>query len=240
MDWPNEMQLVLMPGLDGTGKLFEPFTSLLPPGVNFTVISYPRQEPLSHDQLCEFVSERIDMSAPFALVAESFSGPVAAILASRNPVNLAGVVFCATFASAPHHSLLAMAKSLPLAHLFSMSLPETLLRRFLLAPDAATSAVRLLNEVLADVKPEVLAHRFRCTADIDVTEHLGRITAPCCYIRALSDRLIPPASLKAFAERIDDLLIKEIEGPHLIMQTNPRACLEAVSQFLDESIKKSS
>ena len=238
MDWPNKMQLVLMPGFDGTGRLFEPFTSLLPQCANFKVISYPPDVPLSYAQLTEFVSQQIGSSGPFALVAESFSGPIAAMLASRNPDNLAAVVFCAAFASAPHHSLLAMARSLPLARLFAMCVPDTLIRRFLLPPDAAAPTVHLLKSALAAVRPEVLAHRFRCIAQVDVTALLNLITVPCCYIRARADRLIPQESTNPFVERIRGLVLREIEGPHLIMQANPEACLEAISQFLDEPIRK--
>jgi surfactin synthase thioesterase subunit len=36
--------LVLLPGMDGTGKLFKPFVRQLPPRVQVRAVSYPREK----------------------------------------------------------------------------------------------------------------------------------------------------------------------------------------------------
>jgi len=35
---------LLLPGLDGTGDLFEPFASVAPPGIETVVVNYPHNE----------------------------------------------------------------------------------------------------------------------------------------------------------------------------------------------------
>ena len=61
------MRFLLLPGMDGTGDLFEPFLSVLPAGVEATVISYPRDRKLSYEQLEESVWEKLP-SEPFVIV----------------------------------------------------------------------------------------------------------------------------------------------------------------------------
>ncbi len=45
------MNLVLLPGLDGTGELFRPFIEILPKDINALVISYPGNIKLSYEEL---------------------------------------------------------------------------------------------------------------------------------------------------------------------------------------------
>ena len=40
------MRLVLLPGMDGTGRLFGPLLAALPPGIDGEPVAYPRDEPL--------------------------------------------------------------------------------------------------------------------------------------------------------------------------------------------------
>lgn len=238
MEWPNQLQLVLMPGLDGTGRLFQPFVEQLPQNANFKIISYPSDKQLSYEELPDLVLEQVDSQKPFVLVAESFSGPVAVKLASQNLDNLSAAVFCATFASPPGHLLLAMAKALPLTQIFTMSVPEALIRKYLLSPSTPAPIVSLLKEILSQVQPAVLAHRFKCITEVNVKGLLSQIKVPCCYIRAMSDKLIPAASMQPFVENISDLVVKEVESPHLVLQSKPAECLETISEFLDDVIKK--
>ena len=72
--------MLLLPGTDGTGRLFGPLQKALPSDLRTQVISYPTNELLGYDTL----TDRIDLpNQPFALVAESFSGPIGIRLAAR-------------------------------------------------------------------------------------------------------------------------------------------------------------
>lgn len=46
-----DLDLVLLPGMDGTGFLFEPFVNALPSGINPIVVAYPTNKPLSYKEL---------------------------------------------------------------------------------------------------------------------------------------------------------------------------------------------
>src|SRR5262249_36681451 len=87
------MRLLLLPGLDGTGALFAPFLPELDHAFKPHVIAYPTEEVMPQES--ELPRE------PFAIVAESFSGPIALSIVVRPPPNLLAVVLVATFVESP-------------------------------------------------------------------------------------------------------------------------------------------
>lgn len=95
------MKLVLLPGMDGTGRLFAPLLSRLDESLEPVVIAYPEHEQLDYGQLHQFVRARLPEGEPFVLLGESFSGPVALTLAAAAPAGLCGLILCATFMRNP-------------------------------------------------------------------------------------------------------------------------------------------
>src|SRR5258706_6807633 len=85
---------LLLPGMDGTGRLFSWLVAELPRQIAPRVISYRTDEPLGYRDL----EKRIAIpDEPFAIVAESFSGPLAIRIAAKRPKHLRAVVLVATF-----------------------------------------------------------------------------------------------------------------------------------------------
>jgi hypothetical protein len=95
------MTLVLLPGMDGTGRLFTGFRALLDPRFKVTVVSYPSDQPLGYSELEILVRSSLTENRPFVLLAESFSGPLAIPIAASLPSGLAGLVLCFTFSRSP-------------------------------------------------------------------------------------------------------------------------------------------
>ena len=81
--------LVLLPGLDGTGLLFQPLVECLPDAIEPVVVSYPPDQKLGYEELLPLVLERLP-AAPFVLLGESFSGPLAVMAAATAPRASAG------------------------------------------------------------------------------------------------------------------------------------------------------
>src|SRR5438552_16171249 len=97
----NVGHLVLLPGLDGTGRLFDPLLEILPADFTASVVSWPTDQSLSFNQLESFVREALPADKPFAIVAESFSGPLAVMIAASSPHNLRALILSASFISNP-------------------------------------------------------------------------------------------------------------------------------------------
>ncbi len=76
--------LVLLPGLDGTGLLFDEFTSALGSDVDVIVASYPVNKPLGYAELEPIARSFIPSDNPFFLLGESFSGPIALSIAASS------------------------------------------------------------------------------------------------------------------------------------------------------------
>ncbi len=94
------LHLVLLPGLDGTGELFAPLLAALLRQLPVTVLRYPDDPHLDIEQLADGVVAQLP-DAPLTLLAESFSGLVAAELLRRGEPRLRGLILTASFMQPP-------------------------------------------------------------------------------------------------------------------------------------------
>src|SRR5262245_42706994 len=118
-------RIVLLPGLDGTGALFENFVRAAPSGVSLEVVPIP-PEPLGYRELVDRLGPTLHLTADTILVAESFSGPLAILLAAQYRV--AALVLCNSFVVPPRARLFRVL-AMPL--LFRIRLPAALIDRYL-------------------------------------------------------------------------------------------------------------
>src|SRR4051812_11267801 len=98
---PFAVKFIFLPGMDGTGLLFEPLLRLWKEDAPPLVISYPSDQLLGYDALESLVGSRLIERDPYILIAESFGGPIAMRIAARRPPNLRGLVLSATFVREP-------------------------------------------------------------------------------------------------------------------------------------------
>jgi len=49
------MRLLLLPGMDGTGLLFEPLVKALPPSLTAHVVAYPTDQHLGYNELLQLI-----------------------------------------------------------------------------------------------------------------------------------------------------------------------------------------
>ena len=68
----SDCRLVLLPGLDGTGRLFVPLRRQLAQSYEIDVVSYPSEVERSYDELALEVAKSLPTKSPFVLVAELF------------------------------------------------------------------------------------------------------------------------------------------------------------------------
>ena len=95
------VKLILLPGLDGTSDLFADFFKELPGNVQARALCYPTDAYMNGEQLFRMVDSGAETDAPFLLVAESFSTPVAIRYAARSRQNVLGLVLVAGFTKSP-------------------------------------------------------------------------------------------------------------------------------------------
>lgn len=223
------MNIVLLPGLDGTGQLFD---ALLPYLSNQSVRIIPL--PNSGDQSYEFLTAYVKHELPkddFILVAESFSGPIGAMLSCTNIENLKGVIFVATFLSPPRKLLLNIFQFLPIKQLSKIPMASIILRYFMLGGNASKDSVKMFQQVVDSVPAAVL--RRRMASIIAFSMKTENILIPTVYIRAESDKLVPSAKSKEFERHFENIAIMDVAGPHFILQANPNECAEIITSSLN-------
>ncbi|HEV2611533.1 MAG TPA: alpha/beta hydrolase, partial [Noviherbaspirillum sp.] len=93
--------IVLLPGMDGTGKMFAELAAHLDGEMRSVIVPYPTDLSLSYRELEDLVRAALPENEPFILLGESFSGPVAISLAASEPAGLIGIILCCTFTRNP-------------------------------------------------------------------------------------------------------------------------------------------
>ena len=86
------LKLVLLPGMDGTRTLFQPFVDALAGEFEIQIVRYPTHKAFGYEELEAFVRAALPTDSPFILLGESFSGPIAVSIAASKPAALVGLV----------------------------------------------------------------------------------------------------------------------------------------------------
>jgi pimeloyl-ACP methyl ester carboxylesterase len=217
-----------LPGLHGSDQLWTPLIEAAPNGHTLLPVSYPDHLPTRLADLEEYVRSIVPADAPFIMVAESFSGPVAIRIAASPPANMLALVLCNTFAVAPYSSAWT---AFPWKTLFRIPGPKMIIRRYMAGISAPDSLVDQIRSLVLASDAAVLAARMRLVFQHDVREHLRRIDLPVLYLRGSGDRLIPARSLETIRGLLPSLTISVVNGPHLSLQMAPAESWQAIEQF---------
>ncbi len=222
--------ILLLPGMDGTGELFDPLVQAWDGDEPCAVVRYPADRVCSREELLEHIRQAAPSGQPVVLVAESFSGPLAIELTARRLLDVRALVLCCSFASSPVPLAL---RCLPLPGAWIRRTPVSWIRRFLAGADCPPELVARVRRCLRQVDPAVLASRMRQLARVDVREALAGVEVPLLLLTGSNDRLVGPR----FAAEILDCQpgAKHLawEGPHLLLQRRPDEAARAIRAFLE-------
>jgi pimeloyl-ACP methyl ester carboxylesterase len=230
MDTASMPAVVLLPGLDGTGKLFAEFVQVLGPAVESQIVAYPKNEPLGYRELEALARAALPRDRPFVVLGESFSGPIAIRIAARPPAGLVGVILCGTFAKNPY-PLFGWAG--PLAAWFPLkSLPQWVRAPLMWGSMSPDRAPEQMARAIADVSDAVIRHRIAAVLAVDESEALACIQVPTLVLQADHDLVIPDSATRWILETAPRAQLVRIDGPHLLLQTRPLECAAAVMEFV--------
>jgi pimeloyl-ACP methyl ester carboxylesterase len=222
--------LVLLPGLDGTGKLFSYFVVALGPSIDTQIVAYPVDQRLGYAELETLVRAALPKGGRYVLLAESFSGPIGIRIAADPPLGLLGLILCVTFAKNPY-PLLAWTHSW--AAVFPVrSLPRWMRAPFMGGGLSADGVPVDVERATASVDEEVLRHRIAAVLAVDETKALARIRIATLVLQATSDHVVPSAASKDILRTLPSAQHIEVEGQHLLLQTRPTECAAAVMGFV--------
>lgn len=223
--------LVLLPGLDGTGKLFEPFIRELPADWRVVVVGYPTDDRQGYEELASVALAAVPADGPLVLLGESFSGPVAIQLASALAPRVEALVLCCTFARNPRPGLSWLSfffGGLP----SPAAMPAALSSRALLGAHASAESRTLLRQTLAALPAAVVRARLKAVMTVNVLPLLCQLKTPVLYLQASSDLIVPARAAEDLPQALPSLEIVRLAGPHGLLQVAPKAAAVAVLSFL--------
>ncbi len=226
-------QIVLLPGMDGTGQLFDKFVEALPHALSATAVSYPSDRFLSYNELISLVSAEVPKDIPFVLLAESFSTPVALAYAATDPQNMAALVICAGFVGNPVGGAARFVRLFARPWLFRMRPPRWFLEYFLIGENAPPELVEKIRRTLQVVSPEVLSRRLHEVLDYDARNDLARAKIPIMYLQGSNDRLLSASCYRAMLRIRPGIILASVPGPHLLLQREPQKTADLVVDFIE-------
>jgi pimeloyl-ACP methyl ester carboxylesterase len=230
----SQLLTFLLPGLDGTGRLFRPFLARASGALELRVLSYPTDRFLGYDALAERVRAEFPADRPFALLGESFGGPLALRLAASAPPNLVGLVLSASFHRRPAARAISALRLLSPAY-FHLPLPAHGVRLLLAGGDAPDELVREVQAAVATVKSSVMAARAKEAIRVDVSEALRICPVPVLFLGGKSDRLLRSALPIEVRALRADVEIRMLDAPHLVLQRRSEEAMRLIEEFLERA-----
>ena len=226
------MKLLLLPGMDGTGELFSDLCEAFSDENIPIVIKYPSNKNLSFYELAELVQECFPIEERFAIIAESFSVPVAVICASKSPINLKALVLCAGFITSPVRGLNRYIGWILAPILFRLSLPKIVLKIWLVGENANSTLSSKVKTIVSSMQKNIFIGRLKSIFRCDVREEIGNIKIPILYIRAKNDRLVSKSCYDEIKTANSNVELLELDGPHLIFQNEPKKSAKIIMEFI--------
>ena len=220
----KKIKLILVPGLDGSGELFNSFVSHLPQ-FDCLIIKLPASGKQDYTSLVEWLHSQLPED-DFLLIAESFSGPIVAMLAEKELQNLKSIIFVATFLSPPNRLLLSIAKRLPLKLLAKMPLSSFFHKRLLLGVNAETNLLNQFKDIISRLPNSLISARIEAIQNLNMKCFISKI--PCLYLQASADKLLSESKYREFKQYFVNIALRKVDGPHFILQACPKGCAELV------------
>lgn len=211
--------------MDGTGLLFRRLIRALPSHIEPIVHAYDSQRCADYDALFAALPA---IDEPYAILGESFSGPLAIRRAAEDE-NVRALILTASFERAPRPALAWL--SMLSRPVFQRPPPRAVLKHVLIGPYATSDLIDEVHAAIAQVRGEVLSHRLHQIANIDVTRELASVRCPLLYMQGKHDRLVP----RSCGERItrgEHRILSTVDAGHLLLQSQPEVSAAGIAQFL--------
>jgi len=220
--------------MDGTGELFEDFLQFYS-GAALT-LSLPNQGNQSYVSIAKKVSNELPDS-DFVLLVESFSGGLVEHL--LDVPQLRGVIFVASFVSAPNKAMLFLAKCAPKKLLTFVPGSRVFAKLLFLGGESGRSEYFKFVKVVRSVSARCLNSRI--TAMIGLKRPtVSEIDLPCVYIMPNQDRLVSQRKYNEISTMFVNSRCYRLDGPHFILQAKPKKSAEVVKLAMHYITKRGS
>ncbi|HDZ62360.1 MAG TPA: alpha/beta hydrolase [Nitrospirae bacterium] len=235
----NDISLILLPGLDGTGDLFRPFLEFLPENIKPVIVSYPKDIPYGYDELKQVVMASLPEDSNFIILGESFSGPLALMAADDKPDALKGIILCATFVRNPFRLIPSWLSSLSVSPVYYLW-PMTIKVRAWFSGGKYKDIFKMALNAVKSVNPEVIANRVKAILKVNVEKELKDCRVPILYLTSTKDHLIKEHNIKNIKKIKKDVQEIKIDTLHFVLQLEPEKSAKEIIKFIESTAKDKS
>lgn len=209
--------LVLVPGMDGTGKLF--YRQIPHLVDHHRVATYAlRDGARTMDRLVEDLDEVVDAvageGASASVFGESFGGAIALSWALARPERAAELTILNSFPRfGPQIRLRLAIAALTVMPWSAMRIVRRLTASRLHSSHTADEHIERFLEITRETTLEGYRNRLRILERYDVRDRLGQITAPTLLLAAEEDHLVPSVDqARVMATAVPDATLRVLEG----------------------------
>ncbi|MBA2126923.1 alpha/beta hydrolase [Hyphomicrobium methylovorum] len=220
-------EIVLLPGLDGTGQLFDRLERDLSPRLTVTAVSYPNDASLGYAGYSKLVCELIG-KRNVILLGESFSGPVAVRVAAQLGQQIESVVLAATFLKYPYPGWLLRRA----ARVDPETTPVRLRNRVLMGSYGDPELEAKVDGIVRNLSRPVRAARLCAIADIDVRDDFTALKVPVLALHGRQDLLIRRTPIQRAVSRKGGARMIVLPAAHMLLQTRARECAAEILSFV--------
>jgi pimeloyl-ACP methyl ester carboxylesterase len=220
------MKLVLLPGMDGTGLLFEEFIANCQ--YECLVIQLPVDGGQGYPELAIHIADKLPKE-DYVLLAESFSGPLIPFVLDKAIQQPAAVILVASFLQAPRPFVISLISWMPLKQLMGFPGAKSILKFFCMKGASKKQFEGLWN-LLKKLDFSLMKVRLKTIKDMIQPEN--KIDIPTLAIVAKQDRLVPRHISNQLTHIFSRLTIKMTDGPHFILQAEAVETAKLVNHFV--------
>jgi pimeloyl-ACP methyl ester carboxylesterase len=210
--------ILILPGLDGTDLMLGRFAHRCSEHQESIVGTLPDDTTMDYPSLADHFSSVVRKLPACHIIAESFSGPIAILLATRYPDIVTRLTLVASFVTTP---VPPIASFLPWAIIFRLPIPSLIARYFFVGE--CKSLIPDLRNAIRQNTTSILHHRLTLVQNVDVSLEYSELNCPLSYLRPTNDRLVPQRCVDKIMELNPATIVHEIEGSHLILETQPES-----------------
>lgn len=227
----GRVRLVVLPGLHGTGALYPELVRELAASVEPVLINYPFDRVWDYAETFAFVVGKLP-DGPFAVLGDSYSGPLAVMVAAAFPERVSALILAATFITNPIRPILRWTRLFAYAPFIALLPYRPLLAAFLLNATEPREQLDRTEREVRSVERRVLAARLRAAIDGDHRAIFRALRLPTLHLRPGSDRVIAERAANALRVMRPQIEVVDVDAPHAVLITRPRESAAIIARFL--------
>lgn len=222
--------VLLLPGLDGSAELFAPLLQEIPLSYPQLVLHYPPELTWQLSDYADYVCQQVQGVSKLVLIAESFSGPVAILVAQRLQQRCQGLILAASFCTCPNPLLKWLRHALPL---FPFKwLPLAITSRLLFGT-ASRELESHFQRLWCKLDPALIRRRLHLLAGLDLRADFAALATQVLYLRARQDYLVSARAQSELTAAHPAMTTIELHAPHGILQAKAPACWQHIQHWLN-------